>query len=190
MAWVPRPSAIRRYYLLVPVAAFTVIWVTLLLVTGRGMWTARPIETISVAGVVYAVEPPGEADPGAEPVLLEIQLTPRSTLRRPDAEPGYWLVNRPLGGTAQVELGETTLLARLGASQLLVVANLGYWMLLPFLGLLCLLATYVLEGGDEPDTRLTVVRVGLAILTLAALVPGIPGMLWMLNRFVRGLPAP
>ncbi|HSW09852.1 MAG TPA: hypothetical protein VLK32_02990 [Bacillota bacterium] len=190
MTWVPRPSAIRRYYLLVPVAAFAVIWVTLLLMTGRGVWTARPIETIRATGIVYEVGTPGELDPAAGPVLLDLQLTPTATLRRPDAEPGYWLVNRPLAGRAQVELGETRLLARLGASQLLVVTNLGYWILLPFLGALGLLATYILEGGEEPDARLTVARVGLALLTLVALIPGLPGLLWMLNRFVMGIPAP
>jgi hypothetical protein len=190
MTWVPRPSAIRRYYLLVPVAAFVVIWVTLLLATGRGVWTARPIETIRATGIVYAVGVPGELDPAAEPVLLDLHLAPRATLSRPDAEPGYWLVNRPLRGQAQIDLEQTRLLARLGASQLLVVTNLGYWILVPFLGALGLLATYVLEGGDEPDARLVGARVGLAVLTLVALVPGLPGLLWILNRFVRGLPAP
>lgn len=191
MAWIPRPAAARRYYLLIPAVVFAGLWITLWLGTGPGVWTLRPVETIRIAGVVYTATAAGELEPaGPEPINLTGELTPNPSIGPAGGEPGYWLTNRPLAGEAAIRQAGVRVSAHLGASQLLVVANLGYWLLLPFLGIFFLVGTYLLDDPEQVERPLALARLGFALLAVLALLPGLPGLLWALSRFTRGLPAP
>lgn len=186
-----RSAPARRYYLPILAAAFLALWLALLAATGPGVWTLRPVETIRARGVVYVAPVPGELVPaGAEPITLEAELTPNPYLRPITDEPGHWLTNRPLAGEAEIEQAGVRARAHLGASQLVAVVNLGYWVLLPFVGVLFLLGTYWASVPEEARRPLAVARAGFAVLVLLSLLPGLPGLLWALTRFTRGLPTP
>ncbi len=190
MSWLPRPAVARGVYPLALAVVFAIGWAALALASGPGVWTLRPVERLTASGVVHSIT--GDLEPSASaPITLEVELAPNARIRRPGTEPGYWLVNRPVTGTASIDSPRFEARAHLGASQLLVVANLGYWVLVPLSAVLFLVASYFLGGHQEdPERQLVFARLGLVIVAVLAAVPGLPGLLWAFSRFTRGLPGP